>query len=116
MFFSLSADGDMVHFQTIKLSGNPLDIITTASGVVVVSIDSIHEAGSTFKTRSKSACKADTLKVFHIRGMRWVEGEISFEAPLKQSQIYEENKESSSARLSSLLYNVENLRKRGGEE
>ena len=91
----------------------------TSSEGIAVSIDSLHEPGSTSSTRATPLAPAERLRTFHLQGSLLVEGGQKFEAGLQGRDLTEEASEISQESLkgwSSVLYNIETLRKRGAED
>jgi tRNA (guanine-N(7)-)-methyltransferase subunit TRM82 len=110
-FFSLSQYGALVHIQTLALDGNALDIATDSlSGNLIVSIDTIHTPGSTTELRNNENA-VQALQTFQFKESAWGTSNLTFDTPdadATQKEAY--------GTLSGVLYNLENLRKRGGEE
>ena len=86
-----------------------LDVAVVASGEVVLSIDFIHQPGSTTKRRQDAAEDVQAMYAFAIHGQDLVSSSAMFEV----SKADEEVKDI--GQLANLFYNLENLRKRDGD-
>jgi hypothetical protein len=86
-----------------------LDIAAMASGRVVLSIDFIHQSGSTTKRRGDAAEEVNPLYAFALQGQDLVSSSVTFEVNLA------DNKMKDTERLTNLFYNLESLRKRDGD-
>jgi hypothetical protein len=99
----------MLHKQTVMLKGNVLDLIETGEDSFVVSVDDVFEAGSTSQLREKPVAGLQSLQRFCKTGDSWSEDSLEFavEAAKEDVEVHS---------LSTLLYSLQNLRKRGDEE
>jgi tRNA (guanine-N(7)-)-methyltransferase subunit TRM82 len=116
--FHLSGDNNLVHVQDFLLLGNPLDVLPTtassnnlqSSNQILVSIDTVHEAGSKTVRRQLSDQPGNPFEILELRDDRVVRKEHPGFERFQASQEVED------AKLSNLLYGLEILRKRDGEE
>ncbi|KIN04850.1 hypothetical protein OIDMADRAFT_39319 [Oidiodendron maius Zn] len=107
--FLLTPDNILKHIQTVKLPGNALALTTyalTPEGSIIVSVDSIHKPGSITDCRSEAEA-TEPLRLYMFRG-----NELNNKSIFKPTNAYDEKQ---SVKLTNLLYNLENLRKRDGE-
>ena len=79
---------------------------TDAANGLVLSVDTIHKAGSTTDRREPSEA-IDSLQVFGFQGRGLVPSTTKFESTKDDLEDI--------GRLTSLFYGLENLRKRGGD-
>jgi len=101
--------------HVLPLGGNPLDVVV-GSDRLYVTIDNIHEPGTT-KERRKSAVATPRLQCISLSSPTEPQTSSDLEKLLNEyndMQLTDDAKELKA--VSDLLYNVENLRKRGGEE
>lgn len=114
--FTLTPLNQLTHLQTLPLPGNVLAISPIpATSKLLVSIDTIHKAGSTSEIRTDSTESLSALQTFEFQDGTLVEDGVAF-ARVGDGQ---EEQVAETARLGNLLYGLENLRKRegdGGEE
>merc|ERR1712093_189905 len=114
--FTLTPLNQLTHLQTLPLPGNVLAISPIpATSKLLVSIDTIHKAGSTSELRTDSTESLSALQTFEFQDGMLVEGGVAF----ARVEDGEEGQVAETARLGNLLYGLENLRKRegdGGEE
>lgn len=107
------SDGTATLSQVVQLSGNALAIASKPDcNHVVVSIDTLHRAGSTTEVRElPQQLPAASLVSFMMKDGQMVGDGFVFGAELGE-------KEEGVVRpgLSGLLYSLSSLRKRGGEE
>jgi len=104
-----------MHYYTVKLDGNPLSaVLDSSTGRLVVSVDCLHEKGSRTKIRADEECPIQRLQVFQKEGSAWVESR--FETDHVDGGIEDHGKVELSHNLTGLLYTLENLRKRNGED
>jgi tRNA (guanine-N(7)-)-methyltransferase subunit TRM82 len=92
------------------LPGNALAVAADFSNPqcsIIVSVDSIHKPGSTTSCRSEAGDVLNPLYSFKFQGH-----ELHEASTFKLA----DDDESQSAALTNLLYPLENLRKRDGEE
>lgn len=109
IFGILSVSTPLQLIQTIHLTANPLAIDANAkTGQMLISLDTVHEVGSTNAMRSDYG--AISLLSFSFAGSGWVEDSLQFE-----HEVVVADAESSKG-LDGLYYGLGNLRKRGGEE
>ncbi|KAI9700506.1 MAG: tRNA (guanine-N(7)-)-methyltransferase non-catalytic subunit trm82 [Bogoriella megaspora] len=135
----LTQSQPVVNF--VKLPGNTLDVTVTSANDVVVAIDSYHEAGSTSVVRPQhqrpqslqwlqlSPCSPSQSRGTPQDGSNWTVEAINLSDPtladksfvsngdkVKASQtlVTSDGKAEVTKGFRELLYNVENLRKRGG--
>lgn len=103
------------HAQSVPLTGNALSVV---SGIPVsdgaprqlfVSVDGIHKAGSTTEVRDVSE-EADNIEIFFIK-----DGVLSKHSSMKAVEGRDVTDGTLNG-LRNLLYSLENLRKRDGEE
>ena len=107
--FLLTSQGELHHLHTLKLLGNALTIVTDVAGGLILSIDSIHKPGSTTDCRENIADGVDSLQKFLFQGRELVPSSIKFKVVKEDDEM-----KRMAGRLSNLLYNLENLRKRDG--
>lgn len=115
-------DNSLQHIQTFELPGNPLAVetfaplpITGSSEDVVISIDTVHLPGSTTERRSDASERDRALLGVQLRNMGLVSIEVVFNESTESCTSQLQNGDSK-GRLSNLLYSLENLRKRDGED
>jgi hypothetical protein len=104
----------MIHSQTLGLNGNPLAVEADGVGKLIVSVDCLHKPASTKLIRSGSDL-VRALQRFEIKNSEWVreEKDFDFEGSI---DIVGNVLGSGYDRISGILYGLENLRKRGGED
>ena len=99
------------------LEGNPLDMVVDGSmNSLIVSLDCAHEPGSTSQPRRYLNAAMQLLQRFSMKDSKWVGGGLRFKTRSHEGVIAGEDDNDDLGSLSSLLYNLETLRKRGGEE
>lgn len=106
----LTPENKLEYIQTIRLPGNALAVevnISTAESSLVVSVDNIHKPGSTTERRGDTDDTVKSLHSYRFQGRELAAASTFAVAP--------EDEELGSARLSNLLYSLENLRKREGD-
>ncbi|EKD17319.1 WD repeat domain-containing protein [Drepanopeziza brunnea f. sp. 'multigermtubi' MB_m1] len=114
--FLLTGQNTLEHLQTLQLLGNALGLIITsgeqsdATAGLVVSIDTIHKAGSTSEHRESKTDLQSSLQSYKFQEGMLVEGGVAF-SPADDV----EGESGPPDRLGGLLYNLENLRKREGD-
>ena len=126
--YTFEDKGKLVAQSPLHLSGNALDATFLAnSSNVIVSVDNVHEPGSTIVRRSLLASPQAILEVFSIyasaAGLVWEKTSNAMAdavngrgtAELISSGDETESKQQWHA-ISNLLYCAGNLRKRGREE
>jgi tRNA (guanine-N(7)-)-methyltransferase subunit TRM82 len=113
--FLLTARSELKYRNTFRLPGNALavvcDVPTNVESAepapgIIVSIDTIHKPGSTIERRCSTDDSINPLQCFVSQGCGLAQGQ-RFEPP-DQMDVSEN---SSTGRLTNLLYNLENLRK-----
>jgi len=82
---------------------------------MIVSIDIIHKPGSTTERRESTEELTDPLKSFEIAGGKLVEAQGFVVAEIEESNGAV-SETGAIGNLSNLLYGLENLRKREGDE
>lgn len=127
--WSLRTDGSMNYRRFYALPGNVIDaVVLEYRASILVSIDNVHEAGSTEVLRSRSTQEA-VLRLHALSFATDLDGEpkvrdeglisVSETISNDRSTILDGNEvdgTSHNRALSELLYGVEHLRKRGPEE
>ncbi|CAG8961030.1 hypothetical protein HYFRA_00002570 [Hymenoscyphus fraxineus] len=115
--FSISEENNLTHVQTLPLIGNPLCLVIfpstkldTASSVIV-SVDYINKPGTTAEPREK-----DDQFINPLQHLILSDGVLTLgdELPSRAEALKDEKH--NSAKLKNLLYGLENLRKRAGED
>ncbi|TAQ89808.1 hypothetical protein B7494_g1896 [Chlorociboria aeruginascens] len=112
--FILTSENRLKHLQTLELAGNVLDIIINNSpdqNSVVVSVDSFHRPGSTAERRDDSEEVIKPLLSFQFQDRMLVEQNL-FDLERNGDVIKHYSTQVTVANLPSLLYNLENLRKK----
>ncbi|TVY39124.1 tRNA (guanine-N(7)-)-methyltransferase non-catalytic subunit [Lachnellula occidentalis] len=115
--FHLKDDNTLQHAQTLQLSGNALSVATgiaASDGTpkrVLISIDSTHKAGSTTELRDSTEELTSPFQAFILQDGNLAQDSFAL-------SVVEGNHVSEGAvvGLRNLLYSLENLRKRDGEE
>ena len=114
--FQLMQDESMVYRQTLLLKGNALDLaVYDRRCSFAVSVDNIHKCCSTKLSRDNPAGEAVLLQIFILSTnaeFLWVEDEVqlgNIQSLLNHAEL--QKAELDTSRISSLLYNVESLRK-----
>jgi len=108
-------DAAAIQMHILPLGGNPLDVVVD-SDRLYVTIDNIHEPGTT-KERRKSTVATPRLQCISLSSPTERQSSNGLETLLNEydgMQLIDDAKEIKA--VGDLLYNVENLRKRGGEE
>ncbi len=127
--WSLRTDGLMHYRRFYALPGNVVDaVILEYRASIIISIDNVHEAGSTEVLRSRESQEA-VLRLHALSFATNLEGEpevrneslVSVSETISndrstESDVKEDAGTSQHRALSELLYGVEHLRKRGPEE
>ncbi len=114
--FSLSETGSLSYYETLKLDGNPLDLVVEEStSTLIISIDNFHKPGSTDQPRMNADDAALPLVVYNVKDSLWVESPLRFDVSIDKVS-HDADAITQSQGLSGTLYTIENLRKRGGEE
>ncbi|KAE8134600.1 guanine-N(7)--methyltransferase non-catalytic subunit trm82 [Aspergillus pseudotamarii] len=122
--FVLGLDGTLKTQDPIEMSGNVLDVaIMEKDSTVVVSVDCIHEKGSTHEWRASPTSPSNLIESFRVKpGTENLEWE-----PVTESLVTNVNMGGSSGiladantkqrkELDDSLYNLGNLRKKHGED
>jgi tRNA (guanine-N(7)-)-methyltransferase subunit TRM82 len=105
--------GNLSHYQTLTLDGNPLAMDTNDSTkTLIVSIDSVCKPGSTSQIRSEGGKAVEPLQAIQLAGGRWSGSAFHFKPSSAVVDVGGQGRES----WPGLLYNLGNLRKRAGEE
>lgn len=115
--FRLHNDGSLAHKQTLSLKGNALDIAAyDHRSSFIVSVDNIHKRCSTKLIRESSVGCDTLLQSFALVGnsieASWQENILHterFRSLLSHKEF--ERIELDTSRITSLLYNIETLRK-----
>lgn len=108
-------DASAIQTHVLPLGGNPLDVVIDSDRLYVTT-DNIHEPGTT-KERRKSTVATARLHCISLASPTEPQSSSDLEKTLNEHdgmQLTDDAKELKA--VSDLLYNVENLRKRGGEE
>jgi len=108
-------DASAIQMHILPLGGNPLDVVVDGARLYVT-IDNIHEPGTT-KERRKSTVATTRLQCISLSSPTEPQSSSGLEKLLNEHigmQLTDDAKDLKA--VSDLLYNVENLRKRGGEE
>ncbi|KAJ5473225.1 hypothetical protein N7475_002791 [Penicillium sp. IBT 31633x] len=117
LYYTLESGNTLTHQDTLRLSGNVLDLIGNDSkGTIVVSVDTLRQFDSMAAWRSSSQ---PPLQTFLFSSGKWV--------PVEDPMVLKINSEGTSAlptplnlkqqkELTDYIYNVGILRKRGDEE
>ncbi|RDL34641.1 uncharacterized protein BP5553_07769 [Venustampulla echinocandica] len=118
--FSLTANNVLEYTQTLKLQGNALSVATDLPTLEVgkrmlVSIDDIYEPGSATQLRPVGDNITNPLQAFVFENGVWVTDE-GFKMALVKDDEALAGRDGNNSRLQNLLYSIENLRKRDGEE
>lgn len=112
--YHLSGNNNLIHAQDFILSGNPLAMASSNSmqsaDQILVSIDTVHIAGSKTIRRELLDQPDHPFEVLELRDNRVVRRQ---HPGFERIQALRELKD---AKLTSLLYGLETLRKRDGEE
>lgn len=116
----LDINGLLSHVQTVSLEGNPLDLTAyplehDSRAKFVVSLDNLHKPGSTSIIRENQETADKLVQIFAYDGEadQWYEDTISTEQMKAMKTLgQDEMTETDSKKLSRLLYNIEELRKR----
>ncbi|KUJ22247.1 uncharacterized protein LY89DRAFT_714084 [Mollisia scopiformis] len=118
--FDLHADDNSLRYiQTFELPGNPLAVVANmsptqcSSNEVIVSVDMVHQPGSTVERRLGSATEQSLLAI-QLCDSGLVSGGVTFREPVEEDKSLSSS-DDTTGRLGNLLYNLENLRKRDGE-
>jgi tRNA (guanine-N(7)-)-methyltransferase subunit TRM82 len=116
LIYSLSQYATLSHFQTLLLTGNPLDLLVDCSCTkLVVSLDTIHEPGTTSKLRTNLDSTMQRLLVFEMKdGSKWTNDCLQFTEPAPEGPC--RDLPGKYGDVSGLFYSLGNLRKCGGEE
>lgn len=118
--FQLSSRDSLIYKQSLPLKGNPLGIaIYESTASIVVSIDNIHKPCSTTFLRDNPTDSEVLLQCFSLRddsGSSLWEGNAKWVQPIEHINRQGSFNASSLGEISSLLYTVENLRKRGTDD
>jgi hypothetical protein len=115
--FSLTNDGLLKHSQTVFLQGNPLDtIVDNEAGRIFVSMGFINLSHTSSEHEGLLKVGSHRLQTIHLQGTRWIKGGLTFETQRTCQNSSARESEESLGHLSNLLYRVESLRKRGGED
>lgn len=126
--FNFGVDGVLTQCQPIQVSGNVLSVTCLRDSLVIVSVDSFHEPGSTTALRSTQASPQTLLQAFKLTSgpeglssdpalgsaIGSINGHGTFEVVTSDED--ESSKGKKAKALSDSLYGVENLRKRRQEE
>lgn len=115
--FDISSGGELRFRETLTLAGNPLDIaISEATSSIIITIDNVHESGTT--SISRSTQEHGSFQSFVRRSETehgsWVESSEGMRAMNLQGSF--EMTDVQKKALPDLLYGVSNLRKRGNDE
>jgi len=115
--FSLLEDFTLSHYQTLRFEGNPLGLILD-SGLksMTVSIDTVHEGGSTFQLRNYLNSTVQPLQNFQEVDREWVKGPLQFNIGSKAAPPLSGSDKNGGRNLAELLYPIQKLRKIGGED
>jgi tRNA (guanine-N(7)-)-methyltransferase subunit TRM82 len=118
LIYLLSQNATLSHLQTLLLNGNPLDLLVDCSYTkLVVSLDTIHEPGTTSKLRTNLDSTVRRLLVFGMKdGSKWTKECLQFTEPAPEEESPGEGLPGKYGGLSSLFYSLRNLRKCGGEK
>jgi len=113
--FALSETGILSHCETLKLDGNPLDLVVDEStGIFIASIDYVHKLGSTDQLRDSSVECPLPLQTYQVKGSSWAKSSLRFDVAVSNgSDAVEAHTQAKG--LSGILYTIEKLRKRGEE-
>ncbi|KAL3418976.1 WD repeat domain-containing protein [Phlyctema vagabunda] len=109
LVFTLTSEEKLVFCRSYVLPGNPLCLVASeAHGAnILVSIDTIHKPGSTTVCRDATEPAPDPLVQFALSGDALTRCTTSFAVPRHTGK-------EQSSQWTSLLYNIENFRKRDG--
>ena len=115
--FSFLEDSNLSHQQTLMLEGNPLDLIADSStGSVILSIDCVYRPGSMSEIRITQDSAVNPLQNFELMASELVRKPNQFNYESSTEEDMSKLAKDDFKGLSSLLYNLEILRKRGSEE
>jgi tRNA (guanine-N(7)-)-methyltransferase subunit TRM82 len=111
--FHLTADNTLEPDQVLRLSGNALSLVTEASTPekVLVSVDNIHKPGSITELRDSTEDSISPFQTFGFQQGGLVQDSFRV-ATVEEGEV----PEGAASGLRNLLYSLENLRKRDGEE
>jgi tRNA (guanine-N(7)-)-methyltransferase subunit TRM82 len=116
--FTLNSENNLVPSQTLPMAGNVLDVLADiprkqarALNRIIVSVDTIHRPGSTTECRGSTEERLERLQIFEIQDGKLMEVKdfMFAEAEEHEGSVSLNGAE---GRLTNLLYNLENLRKR----
>ena len=111
------------YIQTLELSGNALSVVVDSSpredqsnpsNRLLVSIDTIHKPGSTTEEREDTGKDLNPIQSYKFQEGKLVQDD-TFQLDTAVLDHAEMSGNGVSGRLTNLLYNLENLRKREGE-
>lgn len=83
---------------------------------MIVSIDCVHRPGLTTQVRARQDVSVKPLHIVKISEQKWVSMPLQFDYNDKNEADFRGWKEDDFGGSSSVLYTLENMRKRGGEE
>ena len=112
----------MNYERTLPLAGNLLDLaLCEWNHSVIVSVDNLHAPFSRTEIQKETSSQAELLQTFGLDvkdGSMWRREESNFDSPVRAICDLGnfEIEEARARTVKDLLYNIENLRKRGIEE
>lgn len=108
-----TSESTSTEIQVLPLAGNPLDVVFTNDGMqLLVAVDNIHEPGTTTALR-KAGAATPRVQCIDVEQTQEVPSET---VTTLNEQTDPEGVVQDTKGLSGLLYGVETLRKRGGED
>jgi hypothetical protein len=115
--FSLLEDFTLSHYQTLRFEGNPLGLVLD-SGLksMTVSIDTVHEGGSTFQLRNDLDSTVQPLQNFQKVDREWIKRPLQFNMGSKAAPSLPGGDKNGGRNLANLLYPIQKLRKIGSED
>jgi hypothetical protein len=116
-FFELSPAGNLSHYQTLPLNGNPLAMATIVqNNTLIVSVDLWHCPGSVVQLRDVETIGAEVpLKVIKSDGKDWNTVASHF-GKVDITGVDHQTMPAANVDWWNVLYNLGNLRKRAGWE
>jgi len=113
----LSPMGLLSHYQTFRLSGNPLAMAgNVPNDSLVVSVDLLHLPGSVAKPRTEEIPGAESLQVVKFEGMDWNASSTFHFREFDIAGADYPKTLPEDGDLWTVLYSLGNLRKRAGGE
>ncbi|KAF7170900.1 hypothetical protein CNMCM5623_003366 [Aspergillus felis] len=122
--FTLESDGSLKAQNSIQASGNVLDLtVPTEGSSIVVSVDTVREAGSTQEWRTAAPSPSTLVEAFRLKpasdGLDWEPTSDTITAQINSegtSEISADLAEKHKKELNDSLYSLGNLRKKNFED